>query len=166
MNRTEGPGHERWIYLPVHHPWYLNYPLKKCGNDNHPTSRHWYGFLLFWEGVSVPPLLCEFQMYLTSCLYACGFVICWLTINICFNWQSCIFSLPLGKKPWKLTFSFGRALQASALKAWVGKKENIKAGQAEFLKRAKANGEAAKGEYKGGASLAGDQSLFVANHQY
>lgn len=42
-----------------------------------------------------------------------------------------------GKKPWALTFSFGRALQASALKAWSGKGENIKAGQQEFLKRAK-----------------------------
>jgi fructose-bisphosphate aldolase class I len=42
-----------------------------------------------------------------------------------------------GKKPWALTFSYGRALQASALKAWTGKKENVKAGQTEFLKRAK-----------------------------
>lgn len=42
-----------------------------------------------------------------------------------------------GKKPWALTFSYGRALQASALKAWSGKNENIKAGQQEFLKRAK-----------------------------
>lgn len=42
-----------------------------------------------------------------------------------------------GKKPWALTFSYGRALQASALKAWSGKNENIKAGQDEFLKRAK-----------------------------
>ena len=42
-----------------------------------------------------------------------------------------------GKKPWALTFSYGRALQASALKAWCGKNENIKAGQQEFLKRAK-----------------------------
>lgn len=42
-----------------------------------------------------------------------------------------------GKKPWALTFSYGRALQASALKAWAGKNDNIKAGQAEFLKRAK-----------------------------
>ena len=41
------------------------------------------------------------------------------------------------KKPWKLTFSYGRALQASALKAWSGKKENVGAGQEEFLKRAK-----------------------------
>lgn len=71
-----------------------------------------------------------------------------------------------GKKPWKLTFSFGRALQASALKAWGGKADQVKAGQAEFLKRAAANGAASKGEYKGGASLAGGESLFVANHQY
>lgn len=42
-----------------------------------------------------------------------------------------------GKKPWALTFSYGRALQASALKAWSGKNDNIKAGQQEFLKRAK-----------------------------
>jgi len=41
------------------------------------------------------------------------------------------------KKPWALTFSYGRALQASALRAWSGKKENVDAGQAEFLKRAK-----------------------------
>ncbi|EDO37672.1 predicted protein [Nematostella vectensis] len=71
-----------------------------------------------------------------------------------------------GKKPWKLTFSFGRALQASALKAWSGKSGCVKAGQEEFLKRAKANGQAAMGKYAGGQSLAGDQSLFVANHQY
>jgi fructose-bisphosphate aldolase class I len=71
-----------------------------------------------------------------------------------------------GKKPWGITFSFGRALQASALKAWSGKKENVKAGQTEFLKRAIANGMAAKGEYKGSESVAGQQSLFVANHQY
>lgn len=41
-----------------------------------------------------------------------------------------------GKKPWALSFSYGRALQASVLKAWQGKKENIKAGQDELLKRA------------------------------
>jgi len=42
-----------------------------------------------------------------------------------------------GKKPWALTFSYGRALQASALKAWGGKPDQIKAGQQELLKRAK-----------------------------
>ena len=31
------------------------------------------------------------------------------------------------QKPWALTFSYGRALQSSALKAWVGKPENVKA---------------------------------------
>lgn len=71
-----------------------------------------------------------------------------------------------GKKPWRLTFSFGRALQASALKAWGGKAEQVKAGQTEFLKRATANGMASKGEYTGSASVAGGESLFVANHQY
>lgn len=39
-------------------------------------------------------------------------------------------------RPWALTFSYGRALQASALKAWGGKPENGKACQEEFIKRA------------------------------
>lgn len=39
-------------------------------------------------------------------------------------------------RPWALTFSYGRALQASALKAWGGKQENGKACQEEFIKRA------------------------------
>lgn len=39
-------------------------------------------------------------------------------------------------RPWALTFSYGRALQASALKAWGGKKENGKACQEEYIKRA------------------------------
>jgi len=72
-----------------------------------------------------------------------------------------------GKKPWALTFSFGRALQASAIKAWAGKKENIPAGQQELIKRAKANSEAALGKYSGGAAgSAAGETLFVANHTY
>ncbi|BFZ18766.1 hypothetical protein BsWGS_21805 [Bradybaena similaris] len=72
-----------------------------------------------------------------------------------------------GRKPWPLTFSYGRALQASVIKAWGGKDENIKAGQEELLKRARSNGAAAVGEYAGGAAgAAGGQSLFVANHSY
>lgn len=50
--------------------------------------------------------------------------------------------------PWKLSFSYGRALQAAALKAWSGKSENVAAGQRAFTHRAKMNGLAAKGEYK------------------
>jgi fructose-bisphosphate aldolase class I len=49
--------------------------------------------------------------------------------------------------PWKLSFSYGRALQASALKAWSGKNENLQAGQNAFLKRAKLNCAAALGKY-------------------
>lgn len=71
------------------------------------------------------------------------------------------------KKPWKLTFSFGRALQASVLSAWQGKSENVARGQAELLKRAKVCGDAALGQYKGGSvGGAGEQSLFVAGHAY
>ena len=44
-------------------------------------------------------------------------------------------------RPWALTFSCGRALQASALKAWGGK--DVAGGQAAFMKRAAANGELA-----------------------
>lgn len=72
-----------------------------------------------------------------------------------------------GKNPWAVTFSYGRALQASVLAAWKGKKENVAAAQAELLKRAKANGEAAVGKYAGGVSgAATGQSLFVAGHAY
>lgn len=53
----------------------------------------------------------------------------------------------LGNLPWKLSFSYGRALQAAPLKAWSGKAKNVSAGQAAFFERAKANGEAATGSY-------------------
>lgn len=72
-----------------------------------------------------------------------------------------------GKKPWALTFSYGRALQASVLKAWAGKPENIQAAQQQLMIRAKANSEACVGKYQGeqGAAAAGE-SLFVAGHAY
>jgi fructose-bisphosphate aldolase class I len=53
-----------------------------------------------------------------------------------------------GTLPWKLTFSYGRALQADALKAWGGKAENVAAGQRAFAHRAKMNGLAALGQWK------------------
>lgn len=49
---------------------------------------------------------------------------------------------------WPLTFSYGRALQAAALKAWGGKAENVAAGQAAFAHRARMNGLAAAGQWK------------------
>ena len=54
----------------------------------------------------------------------------------------------LGPQPWKLTFSYGRGLQAGPLAAWAGKKENVAKAQAVYLERAKANGLAALGRYK------------------
>ena len=49
--------------------------------------------------------------------------------------------------PWNLTFSYGRALQASALTSWSGKDENIPTAQEAFFQRAKFNGLASKGSY-------------------
>ena len=51
----------------------------------------------------------------------------------------------LGPLPWELTFSYGRALQDEALKAWGGKAENFGAGQKAFFRRAKFNGLARTG---------------------
>jgi len=52
-----------------------------------------------------------------------------------------------GPHPWALTFSYGRALQGSALKIWSGKAENVAAAQQAFLHRAKMNGLATAGKY-------------------
>lgn len=73
-----------------------------------------------------------------------------------------------GKKPWTLSFSFGRALQQSTLKTWAGKPENIKAAQAALLARAKANSEATLGTYKGDANLVegASESLHVKGYKY
>jgi fructose-bisphosphate aldolase class I len=52
-----------------------------------------------------------------------------------------------GPKPWRLSFSYGRALQDQAMAAWHGREENLKAGQQAFLRRARYNGAATRGEY-------------------
>jgi fructose-bisphosphate aldolase class I len=52
-----------------------------------------------------------------------------------------------GPKPWKLSFSFGRALQDEALRAWHGKPENLKAGRQAFAHRAECARAAALGKY-------------------
>ncbi len=49
--------------------------------------------------------------------------------------------------PWRLSFSYGRALQAAPLKAWAGDAENTAAAQAALMERAKANGAATLGQY-------------------
>jgi fructose-bisphosphate aldolase class I len=52
-----------------------------------------------------------------------------------------------GKLPWELSFSYGRALQAPALKAWGGKAANVDAGRRAFLRRARLNSAARFGRY-------------------
>jgi len=54
----------------------------------------------------------------------------------------------IGGLPWRLTFSYGRALQAAPLRAWSGKAENVAAGQRAFTHRARMNSLATKGEWK------------------
>ena len=53
-----------------------------------------------------------------------------------------------GPHPWKLSFSFGRALQAPSLDAWHGKQENVREGQRLFAQRARMNSLAAQGTYR------------------
>ena len=60
----------------------------------------------------------------------------------------------MGGLPWKLSFSYGRALQAAPQQAWSGKAENVGAGQAAFTHRARMNSLAAKGEWKSGLEKA------------
>jgi fructose-bisphosphate aldolase class I len=59
-----------------------------------------------------------------------------------------------GNLPWALTFSYGRALQAAALKAWGGKPENVAAGQRAFAHRARMNSLAALGKWDAGLEKA------------
>jgi fructose-bisphosphate aldolase class I len=54
----------------------------------------------------------------------------------------------IGDLPWKLTFSYGRALQAAPQKAWSGKLENVAAAQRAFAHRAMMNSLASLGQWK------------------
>ena len=54
----------------------------------------------------------------------------------------------IGGTPWKLTFSYGRALQAAPQKTWSGKPENVAAAQRAFSHRARMNGLATLGQWK------------------
>ena len=71
-----------------------------------------------------------------------------------------------GPRPWALTFSYGRALQQSVLKAWKGDAANVKAAQAALTVRAKANSEACRGIYGGGSGGAANESLHVKGYVY
>jgi fructose-bisphosphate aldolase class I len=58
--------------------------------------------------------------------------------------------------PWKISFSYGRALQDPAIEAWRGKQQNLKAAQQAFYHRAKCNGAAVIGKYT--SALEGQKS--------
>mmetsp|Transcript_39592 Transcript_39592/g.63350 ORF Transcript_39592/g.63350 Transcript_39592/m.63350 type:complete len:368 (-) Transcript_39592:256-1359(-) len=69
--------------------------------------------------------------------------------------------------PWSASFSYGRALQQSCLKAWKGEDANLKAGQDAFIQRAKANGEAQLGKYDGSAATEeSKKGLFQKGYVY
>lgn len=70
-------------------------------------------------------------------------------------------------RPWSLTFSFGRALQASVLKAWMGNDANVAAAQEALLLRLRANGFANMGKYDGFAATdAAKASLYEKGYTY
>jgi fructose-bisphosphate aldolase, class I len=61
----------------------------------------------------------------------------------------------LGPQPWQLSFSYGRALQAPALKAWKGEPANGPSAQRAFYHRARLNGAARFGRYSEDMEAAG-----------
>jgi len=76
-------------------------------------------------------------------------------------------AMPLGHRPWSLTFSYGRALQKTVLKVWSGKKENFDKAQAALLLRAKANSLAQLGKYAGEAATeSAKESSYVQSYKY
>jgi fructose-bisphosphate aldolase class I len=60
----------------------------------------------------------------------------------------------MGPRPWTISFSYGRALQDSALKAWGGRDENLRAGRQALLRRARCNSAACLGAYTDEMELA------------
>ena len=71
-----------------------------------------------------------------------------------------------GPRPWNLSFSYARALQSSALKAWAGKDENVPVARKVFLHRARMNALANKGEYNRAEDDKQSESLYVAGNSY
>jgi len=70
------------------------------------------------------------------------------------------------KRPWNLSFSYGRALQNTCIKTWNGSDDNKKAAQDALLVRAKANSEATLGKYISDNDKDAGESLVVENYVY
>jgi fructose-bisphosphate aldolase class I len=73
-----------------------------------------------------------------------------------------------GKLPWHLSFSYGKALQKTAIVTWLGKEENKEAAQTALKNRCMANSKAAAGEYVAGtcASVGTDGNIKGAAGPY
>jgi fructose-bisphosphate aldolase class I len=73
-----------------------------------------------------------------------------------------------GLRPWHLSFSYGRALQQSVLRAWMGSDDNIAAAQEQLRLRARSNGLANMGQYngEGAQGTASQESTHVENYVY
>ncbi|KNH08032.1 fructose-1,6-bisphosphate aldolase [Perkinsela sp. CCAP 1560/4] len=69
-------------------------------------------------------------------------------------------------RPWALRFSYARALQNSAIKAWQGKDQFANKGQAVLLHRARMNSNAARGIYRREEDDSVSESLYVKDHKY
>jgi fructose-bisphosphate aldolase class I len=67
-----------------------------------------------------------------------------------------------GARPWRLSFSFGRALQDTALKAWGGRAEGVQAGQRALYQRARCNGAATLGTYDESVEREAGEALTAA----
>lgn len=65
------------------------------------------------------------------------------------------------KGPWSLTYGFARSLQTSCLATWAGNPDNVQAGQAMLLGRAKANSAANLGKYAPGSQPSVDDTTFL-----
>ena len=74
------------------------------------------------------------------------------------------FAMTCSNVPWNLSFSFGRALQHSCLRAWGG--VDGKAGHVALLERARANSEASCGLYATSEEGVSNESLFVSDYKY
>ena len=73
-------------------------------------------------------------------------------------------NVPGATKPWKLSFSYGRALQQSVLKLWKGADSNKKEAQENLIKLAKANSDACRG--KANVTGSSKESSFESNYKY
>merc|ERR1712203_1118825 len=73
-----------------------------------------------------------------------------------------------GKLPWSLSFSYGKALQKTAIVTWLGKTENKEAAQKALKNRSAANSAACMGKYKAGtcASVGTDGNIIGAAGPY